>query len=327
MAVLRHGRLEARPMESADAAACAHLWISNYRRIALSDGGAAIPDLWIREPSRVREFISARAERGFTLTAGTDIVGYIVYDAFSFHGRRAAFCPALSHGVEDEHRQWGYRLLYRAASAAWVAAGSLDHYLQILYRDQNTCRLFFDLGFGRYVVDAYRGVEDIAGTDGVDCDVRAAGPESFADVRMLMDLATEFYREAPLFLVRERDTDEELRDLLTCETCKVWLARVGGAPVGLMNVRPADAADPITLADSKTALLDPLGAYIKPEYRNRGIGDALLARCVEWSRQQGLIRIHVDYEGANVFASAYWRKHFSPLLYSLKRSVHPDAIC
>lgn len=315
-------RLEVREIEIADAEACAQLWLSGYRRMVAV--AANVPTVWLQEPSRVRTFIASRAVGGYVLTAGTDIVGYLVFDRGQFHGREAAFCPPLAHAVATEHEQWGYRLLYRAASADWVRNGVLDHYVIVAAHGEGLINLFFELGFGRYLIDAYRSVADLPIRRESACSIRRAGPQALAEVRGLMDMSVEFYLQAPLFLRQSPSSDTELASLLIQEKCAVFLAYVGGTAVGLMNVRIADDADSFSLADPETARLDPLGAYIRPEYRNRGIGDDLLAECIRWARDQGAERVHVDFEGANLYASAYWVKHFTPVLLSLKRSVHPD---
>jgi GNAT superfamily N-acetyltransferase len=171
--------------------------------------------------------------------------------------------------------------------------------------DRNVVSLFFDLGFGRYVIDAYRGVAAVPGAAVRVCTIRRAEPSAFAEVRALMDMAMDFYLEAPPFLRQTPNTDADILSLLEQENCAVFLADVGGSAVGVMNVRTDTEADPFSLADSQTARLDPLGAYIRPEYRSRGIGDALLAECVSWAREHGATLVHVDYEGANLYASSY----------------------
>lgn len=319
-------RLEVRPMEPADADACAGLWSSRFRRLMGVDDAAPVPTTWLTEPSRVRRFIAERVDAGLTLTAGGDIAGYLVADRGRFHGRTAAFCPVLSHSVVPEHCEWGYRMLYREASAAWVGDGILDHYITIMDGDRGAMALFFDLGFGRYVIDAYRRATPLHTAAPADCRVRRVGVEALTEVRSLMDLAVAFFREAPLFLVQQPDSSETLRKLLEDDANAVFIAEVAGTPVGVMNARRSDTADPISLCDRKTGRLDPLGAFIRREYRNRGIGETLLRACIEWCIESGTEVLHVDYEGANLYAAGFWIKHFHPALVSLKRSIHPDIV-
>jgi len=71
---------------------------------------------------------------------------------------------------------------------------------------------------------------------------------------------------------------------------------------------------------------DELGAYIQPSCRGHGIGARLLSYVLEWCREQRIDHIHVDYESANLYASGFWSKYFTPTMYSVRRRVNPDIL-
>jgi GNAT superfamily N-acetyltransferase len=103
------------------------------------------------------------------------------------------------------------------------------------------------------------------------------------------------------------------------------MAYAESVPVGFFNIRFQSDKDPIQLTDERCGLLDPLGAYVVADFRRRGVGTALLSACLEWAREQGLERVHVDFETANRLGKRFWLEHFRPCLTSVRRSVNADA--
>ncbi|MEW6751214.1 MAG: hypothetical protein AB1505_09585 [Candidatus Latescibacterota bacterium] len=58
--------------------------------------------------------------------------------------------------------------------------------------------------------------------------------------------------------------------------------------------------------------------------RGSGLGTCLLAACLAWTAARGLRGVHVDFESANPVGRAFWRRHFQPVLHSVRRRVHQD---
>jgi GNAT superfamily N-acetyltransferase len=75
----------------------------------------------------------------------------------------------------------------------------------------------------------------------------------------------------------------------------------------------------LLLAETRTAQI--CSAYARPEVRGKGVGTALLDRCVRWARAHGFERLFVEHETANIPGTAFWRRHFSPYLYASMRYV------
>jgi GNAT superfamily N-acetyltransferase len=184
--------------------------------------------------------------------------------------------------------------------------------------DERLKEFLYDLGFGAYVMDAFC-IPAEASSFG---DIRRAGQN---DVDALFGLAQEsrlYYRNAPVFLKRDIIGKDKLKQLVEDEA--VFIAVADGKAVGFMNISVSRENDPITLAAGWTALIDEIGAYIKPEYRGRGIGDQLLHTIRNHCAGIGVERIHVDFETANPFANRFWRKYFDPMLLSVKRGINRD---
>jgi hypothetical protein len=126
--------------------------------------------------------------------------------------------------------------LYSALSQSWVGEGIPDHYVSLFSDHHRSIALFFDMGFGRYVVDAYREVPDPVTAAPAGCRVIEADGGSLGDVMVLSGLSREFYRRAPLFLVREAESEDQIRSLLSADDGAMFLAAVAEKRVGFMNV-------------------------------------------------------------------------------------------
>lgn len=102
----------------------------------------------------------------------------------------------------------------------------------------------------------------------------------------------------------------------------IWIAEENDAAVGYIIQGPAydDACD--IIVDSGTSSIT--GAYVIPEARGGGVAAGLLARAVEWAREQGYARLSVDFETANSEGARFWLSHFRPVVMSFARTVRAN---
>ena len=71
-------------------------------------------------------------------------------------------------------------------------------------------------------------------------------------------------------------------------------------------------------------MISEIGAYIKLEYRNKKIGMELLKFANNYCRGISAPYIHVDFETANLYGNKFWRKYFTPMLLSMRRTINKD---
>ena len=285
-----------------------------------------LPLNWVTDSFQLRLFLKKHVESGTGIVAITegDVVGYMVYDSFNFHGADIVYCPIMGHSSVEPQRVRIYQNMYKHLSGLWVKESIIDHIITFFAQDTKLKDELYQRGFGLYTVDAYRLNEPVHS----DCSA-AILRASLSDVDDVMRLDDEFRAyalEAPFFLVRDNENQKFYENFIINENAAVFIAQTSEETVGFMSIRRSNEDDIITLATQNIGRIDELGAYIQPSNRGQGIGTGLLKSVINWCREQGIEKIYVDYESANLYASGFWPKHFRPTMYSVKRRVNPDII-
>jgi len=312
------------PMRKEHLRPCIALWTEQFKhaRATVQD----IPERWITDSTTITLFLREHVETGKSIVARAngDVVGYMVYDRFSFHGADTGYCPIMGHASVEPGKPRIYEKMYECLSGLWVKETVLDHMVTFFAPDMQLRKALFHLGFGLYAVDAFRSAEP-ADSDG-SVSILRASPDDVEDVMKLVEESRLFYRRPPLFLVRGKGERRTYEDFIGSREAAVFIAEHDGRTVGFMGIKRNDCDDAFTLADKGTGTMGGLGVYIQPSCRGRGVGARLLSHVVEWCREQRIDRIHVDYESANSYASGFWPKHFTPAMYSVRRRVNPDIL-
>lgn len=245
---------------------------------------------------------------------------------------RGVFSPECAHAAVGSDRAGVYRAMYERAAAAWAADGRLVHALAILAHDDEAVRAWFWTGFGMQCVDAVRPLTPIAGggaaadeTPAVGFEVREACP---ADIPALMPLSRQhelYYQASPIFFPRAEPEDDEASwaGCLAAPANHLWLAVEGTEIIGMMKSGPANSGASFIASDPGTCSIS--GAFVDSGRRRAGVGAALLSRVIARAREEGYVRLCVDFEAHNIRGSAFWLKHFAPFSYSVLRRLDERA--
>ncbi|MFW5776458.1 MAG: GNAT family N-acetyltransferase [Spirochaetota bacterium] len=324
-------RYSVRQLTGADIAAC--------MRLLAETPGSSVPVSPSVRADAARRFLSSHVKAGAAVGAfdsGGDLAGYVAFDSFDFHGERTGFCPLSGHAARPACAADVYERLYTSLSERWVADGVRKHLVSVPASQPDVERRFCDLGFGRYVVDAYMPIDEHAvspaGARGAETasrlavgfSLRTATRTDAAELNELLAESVGWYAAAPIFLRVDAATNEETDELLSRADAAVFFAERDGHAVGFMGVQLVDRPNPVALTVPGDATLDGIGAYLQPGARCKGLGEMLLRRCRDWAAGHGASLLHVDYESANPAARAFWPKHFVPGAYSLLRHTHAD---
>jgi RimJ/RimL family protein N-acetyltransferase len=124
-----------------------------------------------------------------------------------------------------------------------------------------------------------------------DAEAHIANTNAIASERVFLMTET-FARSAEEIRAQFRDADP---------TRALWLvAEVGGKVVGGANLARG--------AWSKNAHTATVGVALLPEFRGRGIGEALMREGLEWARRVGVRKVKLGVFATNERALALYRK-------------------
>jgi GNAT superfamily N-acetyltransferase len=303
------------------------LWNKQYRRIKKNLG--FLPQKWLDDTTNFSGFIERHLDEGNSIAAifQQKVVGYLTYDMFDFHNEKTAFFPIMAHAADVSYKLSAYRMMYACISQELVKKGCINHLFTFFSLDKTLQEFLYELGFGLYVVDAYRSLGNINIEEkNNDIAVRKAGISDIDELFSLLKESNKYYAESPLFLKRESEEKGLVVEMITSHDSEVFLAVKKDEIIGFMNIRCNQTDDVFTLSNKSTACIDPLGAYIKQEYRGLGVGKKLLCASFAWIGQKNITNIHVDFESANYHANQFWLNYFTPVLYSVKRRLNNDII-
>ena len=154
------------------------------------------------------------------------------------------------------------------------------------------------------------------------CEIRRAELQDAEILYNLVEESREYYSSAPLFLRRDRYSRNDILEII--QKSNVFIAWEANNVIGFTNVSVSQRDNIIDLSVNNSGLIDEIGAYIKPEYRGKGLGKELLKYVFDYCNNNGFEGIHVDFETANIFANKFWRKYFNPMLLSVRRTINKN---
>lgn len=191
----------------------------------------------------------------------------------------------------------------------------------IFFNDEKLKAILFDLGYGSYLIDAFSSCNNEYNVESI-CDIQKATTKNIDALFELVNESKEYYASAPLFLKRDEVTYKDLEELVIKNN--VYMAWYKDTPVGFLNLSISENNNFIDMSVKKCGLIDEIGAYIKLEYRNKKIGMEMLKFAKNYCREISAPYIHVDFETANLYGNKFWRKYFTPMLLSMRRTINKD---
>ncbi|MCW4012860.1 MAG: GNAT family N-acetyltransferase [Candidatus Bathyarchaeota archaeon] len=319
---ITYASIEIELMKREHVSSCIALWVSQFDEA--NDTLEYLPLQWRDDTSLLQTYLEGRIDKkqGIVAYSHGEMVGFMAYDRFMFHGEETAISPIIGHASVPESKVIIYREMYRYLAGVWVADGALNHIITSYSSDEKFVEALFHLGFGVYVIDAFRGNNQIPDPDKVP--IRKAELKDLAEVKRLAKEFKEYMLQSPVFLVTRNQKDEYYTTLLNDEKGTVFVTEENGGLTGFLYVRENDEAEVFSLAAKGIGVIDMLGAYVEEPARGSGAALSLLNAAITWCIEHDIHIIHVDYESANLLGSGFWSKYFTPALYSLKRRANQD---
>ncbi len=272
-----------------------------------------LPSRAMDERNWIRTMLQSKLTNpGIAIVEGNHLLAYMVTgEYFTSRGQQSAFVPEYGHSAIIERKQYLYQIIYRALAQEWLNQHCHLHLIGYFSHDTLLQETLYQLGFGSVVAERLRDCKLLNGYQEIPI-------KEVQNISELIDLHMEhirYYSESPIFLSRSTDRSSALDDLSThTQNGDVFFVYYDQSePCAYLIVgESSNRGEGFLLQKTKTAQIK--SAYARPEFRGKGIGEALLQHAIQWTQQQGYERIFVEHETANITGGKFWSKHFTPYL-------------
>ncbi len=242
-----------------------------------------------------------------------EFVGYMIETgrAEEFMSKRTAFSLGLySHSSVEQNKERIYQKMYQRLSRIWVEDGFHSHVFSFWANDKELKFILFRSGFGMTHFELMR---DLSMPDKSGLEVTIRELDSALHIKKLDRDHHDFYPKAPLFWIPHGEYDPE-HDF----EGDIIAAFDGDEAIAYIHLTINDAETPLLASEDIGRVA---GAYADPEYRNKGLGTALLREAVRWAKENDLKSLYVEGESANIQGGNFWMKNFEPVVYTVRRCV------
>lgn len=298
------------------------IWHRQFVRYCSND---SFPDFWNGGKELIESYIMRQIEKGNAIIAKTGeiIVGYMAWMCFDFHNEKTAFCPIVGHTAFVENEKSIYHALYTASSQKWVQDNRFNHLWMTFYDDIDLKDMLYDIGFGSYVIDACQKVsENMLQTNCPYKITRAVYDDADALLKLANEL-NQYLLDSPIFLKTKEYSRDDIVQIISQNG--VFLAWDDDCLIGVMSLKIDQGYHLEKLTTTDSGYISHIGAFVKSEYRGKGVGTRLLKEVFDYCVEAGKSFVHVSFETANPYANKFWPKYFKPAIRSVRRTINKDA--
>ena len=281
-----------------------------------------LPDRVIKEPEWILKSLESLVKNpGVAVLADNQLIAYMLTGFyFPFKGQNAVLVPEYCHASIPEDRDELYRLMYMNLAGEWARNGKHIHIIGHFAHDSILKEVLYQIGYGAFLSERLRDCSPVNLKNEVPIIEER-------DYRKLVDLHLEHYRyypESPIFIFHGHNEDTIEPDLQHhAEQGDVFLVYYDtDIPTGYFIVGESSSkagSEGFLLRETNTAQVK--AAYVKPDMRRGGIGEALLQCAVDWSKEHGFDRLFIEHETANYYGGRFWNKHFDTYLFFSLRYI------
>jgi len=227
---------------------------------------------------------------------------------------------AASAGMEYDL----YRAMFQPLAEHYVASGYFDFSVNTPALDLESREAWASLGFGRAMTCAVRDVSPTARPAASGVELHQAAAEDSDVIFALNDELTLHHARSPIFNPFIRESDEASHDfsrnLLTDPAANAhWVGYENGRPVGMNTFMAPFFLSPLTVPDKTVYLFQGI---VTQDARAGGVGTAILAKGVEWAREQGYEHVALHFASANLSGAKFWQSSgFKPVEHGMRRHI------
>lgn len=314
--------IEISTMKEENLSDAVELWIHQFNQYCYCN---AFPNFIEGGQVTVKSYIKEQINKGNAIiaTRNNTVVGFMAWMCFDFHRERTAFLPISGHAALLGDELNIYKEMYCFASQKWVSDNRFNHLWMTYFDDDILRNSLYDLGFGSYVIDACQSTNIAMHDIKLDYHITLASTVDAESLTVFANSSSEYYMNSPIFLRRNQYTKDEIVQLI--DENYALLAWDKGKIVGVLSFSIKKGFHFEHLTTLNSAYIEGIGAYILPEYRDKGIGTALLDKAFTFCKERGKSHLHVSFESANPNAIQFWPKYFKPAIRSVRRTINKDA--
>jgi len=247
------------------------------------------------------------------------VIGFISgFSIPSFFGKaQGIFVPVYGHAAIQTRKCEIEQHLYVEAARRWVNQGIYTHSIAIFAHDKDLKDMWFHLGFGNRCIDAIRQVQS-HNTINPLYQFEEITSQNVHSVVPIHEKHHQYYRQSPIFMPNQNeDALLDLLDWLKDSNHRMFSIKTNDQVVGYIRYQMNGES----LFSIHNHMRNITGLYVLPEFRNFGIGEALLMFVENVLHDEKISLLGVDYESINPNAKYFWGKHFKPYTYSLVRRI------
>jgi GNAT superfamily N-acetyltransferase len=279
----------------------------------------------LKKEERMKSFLQDIIEHypGVVTIQDDELIGYFTgFQILGYVGKtNAIYVPDWGHYAEESQISELYYNMYKELATIWIDRGYKFHIISVYAAQDLVQETISFLGMGRNIIDGVLNVATFSIKQkeiNTEYQIREGSQN---DLHYVIPLALEleqYLARAPIFLHKEpSDIQHYKRWLEEDKGHKFWLAFDKSTPIGFIQIE--SSAKDVSRIVQDPGSVSITGLYVTPSYRNKDIGKRLLQQAVQWTLDNHLKRLCVDFESVNNLGREFWLKYFKAFSYSYYR--------
>ena len=269
--------------------------------------------------------------KGVTAFENGNMLGYLCYwgpydNAFSCNpNTKGVWSPAHCNCAVGQNKTRIYREMYQAIAEKWVSDSALIHAITLYAHDEAAINAFFTYGFGLRCIDAIKLTKphEFAYPEGVSFSELSC--ENAGRITDLNNMLIGHLGKSPCFLNYRHNerTPEGIISEAKEDGIRYLVATKHDDIIAYLKV--ANDGEHFACCDMLD-MKNICGAFLLPEYRGRGVFDALFFYSENILANEGMKRLGVDFESFNPTAYGFWLKYFTAFTNSVVRRIDERSV-
>jgi GNAT superfamily N-acetyltransferase len=236
---------------------------------------------------------------------------------------KGVWSPAHGNSAVKENKIRIYKEMYQSIAEKWVGGGALSHAVTLYAHDESATKAFFTYGFGLRCIDAVKLIETHKINNPESVLFEELPQKEAGRITELNNALSKHLGNSPCFMNYPEKTPEMTLKEAVNDNIRYFIAKRHNKIIAYLKAAGDDGEH---FACGAKDMMNVCGAYLLPEYRGRGVFDALLFHTENVFAGEGYKRLGVDFESFNPTAYGFWLKYFAAYTCSVVRRTDDRAV-